>query len=86
MDSPKKYQPISCTFYDYIEHYAMRKELIRILLKNDMGGHEQFHSRILDTKTQDRVEYFLLEATTEWIRMDRIISLNEHRLSDYQNC
>lgn len=82
----KKYQPISCVYYDFIEHYAIRKEKVTIVWKDRDDREVQLNSRILDTKTEAKVEFMLLEATQEWIRMDRIISLNEHKLADFQDC
>lgn len=85
MESSEKYQPISCVFYDYIEHFAMRKEIVELLVK-DGNGERMLKTRILDTKAKDKVEYLLVEATAEWIRMDQIIRINEHKMSDYNLC
>jgi len=84
MKSSDKYQPISCVFYDYIEHYALKKEIVELSFKD---GNEKkiLHTRLLDTKSKNKVEYVQIEGK-EWIRMDRIISINEHILADYNQC
>jgi len=86
MDSTKKYQPISCVYYDLIEHYAIRKEIISIVMHSENENQESFKTRILDTKAKDGVEYILLENPKEWFRMDRIVSLNDDLLSDFLSC
>lgn len=86
MEHSKKYKPISCVYYDFIEHYATRKEIVNITMKGKGAHPVELKSRILDTKTEGQIEYLLLDETKEWIRMDHIISLNEHKLSDYQDC
>lgn len=85
MDTSKKYQPISCVFYDLIEHYATRKELVHILISKD-GKTERYHSRILDTKIIRKVEFMVLDHPRIDIRLDQIISLNDDRLASFNKC
>jgi len=85
MKSSDKYKPISCVFYDYIEHYALRKEQVEIAIRD--GENERLlKTKILDTKSENKVEYILVENEKEWIRMDLILRINEHKLSDFNRC
>ncbi len=85
MKEKKQYLPISCVYYDLIEHYAVRKEVVHIIIEQ---GEEQkeYQSKILDTKIQDKIEYMLIETPELSIRMDQIISLNGEKLSDFTAC
>jgi len=79
------YVPISCVYYDLIEHYAVRKEIVHIIIQEG-AEQKEFHSKILDTKVKEKVEYMLIETPELSIRMDQIISLNGDKLADFMNC
>lgn len=81
----KNYTPISCVFYDLIEHYATRKEIVSIEVQKE-SERATYNSRILDTQVENKVEYIVLESPAIRIRMDQIISLNEEKLWDYKKC
>ena len=82
----KKYTPISCTFYDYIEHYAVKKTLVTIVYMNENGEQQSVQARIDDTLNNKKEEFICL-SNGQKIRMDYLISINQHRLSDYgQQC
>ncbi len=85
MKEPEKYVPISCVYYDLIEHYAIRKEVVHIVIKDEAKLFE-YHSKILDTKVKDKVEYMVLEYPNISIRMDQIVSLNGEKLADFNAC
>ena len=86
MKSTDKYKPISCVFYDLIEHYAVLREVVALAVKIDKET-RVFNTRILDTKVVKKVEYILIETPKLTIRMDNIISINGEQLSDYNaNC
>jgi len=85
MENKQPYIPISCVYYDLIEHYAVRKEVVHIIIQSEKGP-EEFHSRILDTRVKEKVEYMLIETPAMSIRMDQIVSLNGEKLSDFTSC
>jgi len=85
MEEKKQYIPISCVYYDLIEHYAVRKEVIEIVIGTEEGL-QTFQSKILDTKVREKVEYMIIDTPSIEIRMDQIISLNGEKLSDFQKC
>jgi len=85
MESKNNYIPISCVYYDLIEHYAVRREVISIIVQGE-NELKQYQSKILDTKVKDKVEYMIIETPNISIRMDQIISLNGEKLSDYSSC
>jgi Rho-binding antiterminator len=81
----EKYKPISCEFYDYIEHYAMRREVIEIRFRDQDGTVKTIHDMIGNTRIYDGEEFIVLKNHPQ-IRMDQIISLNEHKLDQYPSC
>ena len=85
MKKEEKYIPISCVYYDLIEHYAVRKETVNIVIQEEEKLVE-YHSKILDTKVKDKVEYMIIATPNISIRMDLIVSLNGEKLSDFNAC
>ncbi len=78
------YQPISCTFHDYIEHYIVRAEVVNIKFSENVSE-ISLDSRILDSYTTNTKEEFIeIENYSKHIRLDRIISINEHNLKDFE--
>ena len=71
-----EYTPIDCNFYDVIEHYAIRRQVIPIRFLDEDETEKSVNSRILDTMVRSGEEFVKLEEVPELIRMDRIISLN----------
>ena len=80
------YQPISCVFYDYIEHYAVLRKAVDIVYKDEEGKKQTVNSKILDTQNTGTAEYVLLKSLNEPLRMDRIISIDGIQLKDFQVC
>ncbi|MEL7122086.1 MAG: hypothetical protein AAFO07_21745 [Bacteroidota bacterium] len=81
----KTYQPISCVFYDYIEHYAVLRKAVDIVYEEE-GKQKTVNSKILDTQNTGTAEYVILKSLNEPLRMDRIISIDGIQLKDYQQC
>lgn len=78
------YQPISCTFHDYIEHYIVRAEVVNIKFSENVSE-ISLDSRILDSYTTNNKEEFIaIEGYDFHIRLDKIISINEHNLKDFE--
>lgn len=70
------YQPIDCNLYDYIEHFAVLNQPVRIQYKLNNAVIISF-KKILDTHTSsDKEEYLILESQSK-IRMDQLLSI-EH--------
>lgn len=65
------YIPINCDFYDYLEIYAMRKQLVTIKLENANGEAEELRSQIYNLYTQDKIEYMQLDEG-RIIRLDQL--------------
>lgn len=81
----KEYKPISCEYYDYIEHYAVKGEVIRIEFMDEYSQISTIKDIILDTLIKDKEEYLILKSGLK-IRMDHIVSINDHILSEYPSC
>jgi len=84
----KKYQPISCVFYDLIEHYATLRKAVTIQYLKELGKEEilTIKAKILDTKIIDKVEHVIIEGLEDPIRMDRLISIEGEVLANYNKC
>jgi Rho-binding antiterminator len=82
----EKYAPISCDFYDWIEHYATKKEWVTIKYKDAQGEEQTVQRLILTTLTQVDGEYLLLNADLPPIRLDRLISIEDQMLANFQAC
>lgn len=82
----EKYKPISCTYYDYIEHYAVLKAVVVIQYWNEQHEKSSIESVILDTKNDGTAEYMMVRDLDNPIRMDRIISIDGKLQSDYSAC
>lgn len=78
------YQPISCTFHDHIEHFIVRREIVEVkFIEND--EEKVLKTRILDSYTSpSKEEFMVLEDFSPHIRLDKIISINQYVLSEYE--
>lgn len=79
------YTPVNCTFYDYMEHFCIRKAVIPIVYKE---GHEQKtleNQSIVDLSGGSKGEYIhvMVEGEMRKIRMDQLISVGEIYLKDF---
>jgi len=68
------YRPIECNLYDYIEHYAVKQEPVKIVYMKD-GTKVICFQKILDTYTNAQKEEHLILESKEMIRMDQLISI-----------
>ncbi len=82
----KKYVPISCSFYDFIEHFATLKKEVLIRFINAEGQAAQVKSRIVTTKNNKDGEFILLEKEAQLIRLDQLIAIEDKELKDYTTC
>ena len=79
------YQPISCEYYDFIEHFAIKGEELEIQFYGPDNLIQVIKDRIVDTRIQNGEEFIVL-AQNEEIRLDHIISLNDKILAEYKSC
>lgn len=77
------YIPIACHFYDELETLAVRKTLCKIEYKdeNEIKIIEDF---IVNFKNKNKEEFAILKSDIQ-IRLDKIISVNSLKATDY-NC
>ena len=89
MDLNKKYKPISCAFHDYLEHYATLRQPVKIVYKNRLNHNvETVNEAVIYDLTGGREGEFthFRSANGEVIvRNDDLISVGDHRLSDYDD-
>ncbi len=71
----KKYQPISCHFYDELELLAIRQKNCSIVYLDETGNQLERLGIIIDFKIIDAAEYMLLKDG-ERIRLDRLVSVD----------
>lgn len=77
-----KYTPINCSFYDYFEAFAVKKQIVTLVYFNESGDTQTVESRIKDLYSRDKVEYVLLENGLE-IRLDYVKELEGMENSGY---
>lgn len=80
----KKYSPISCVYYDFLEHYAtIQKEVVVVYF---LGQREEIVKGVIkDLKVDDeKVEVLLIKDLK--IRLDSLISVDGKMLSDFTHC
>ena len=81
----QEYKPISCDYYDYIEQYAMKAEPVIVEYMDQDSMIRSMEDVIVDTRVSNGEEFIQLKSGKE-IRMDHIIRLNDHILSDFKAC
>lgn len=70
------YIPISCSYYDRLEAWAVRREQVHIIFKQpEHDSEQQAEGIIADLFSKDKAEYLELRSG-ERIRLDYIISVN----------
>ncbi|MFV0564102.1 hypothetical protein [Malaciobacter mytili] len=79
-----KYIPINCHFYDELEALAIKKIKAKILYleKNKELEVEDF---IIDFKNLNKEEFLVL-SSGQYIRLDKIIKINDLLASSYSSC
>lgn len=82
----KTYKAISCTYYDYVEHYATLRQVVDILYKDEADKIQSIKSIILDTKNDGNAEYMIVKDVEQPIRLDKLISIADKKLADYWEC
>lgn len=72
----KPYKPIDCGFHDVLLHVATRRIYSRIHYITDIGEICYIDALINDVFTRNKEEFMVL-ASGEEIRLDKIIQVNE---------
>lgn len=78
------YKPISCSFYDILEAFATKREMVNIIF---VGEEQQttIQGIISTFQTENKVEYLILQSDQK-IRLDTLIEVDGNKLSDYNYC
>jgi len=75
------YRPVSCSFIDYVEHYATLRMEVSVCYTDAAGTKVCITTQIRTWILEDGVEYLVL-ATGLRVRMDHVVSVAEHVLAD----
>ena len=83
----KDYQPVNCTFYDYMEHFCIRKEKVPLIYRELDEIKTLENQVIFDLSGGSKGEYIHLKPNgiEELIRMDQLISVGDIQLSDFDS-
>lgn len=68
------YRPISCSFHDRLESFAVLRVPCRIVFLDADGTERECVARIHDVRVRDGAEYLLVDGGPE-IRLDRLRSV-----------
>lgn len=69
------YQPINCNFYDNFEAAIVQRRKVELEYRSTYGTPTKLSTRLKDLKTDRTEEYVQLE-NGQWLRLDRIISVD----------
>lgn len=69
------YQPIDCNFYDNFEAAIVTRREIELVYLSPLGEQVEETVRLRDLKTK-LTEEFVQLANEEWVRLDRIVSVD----------
>ena len=69
------YQPIACNFYDNFEAAIVQRRVVELTYLNVDGSLVDQETLLRDLKTH-RTEEFVQLASGEWLRLDRIVSVD----------
>ena len=80
----KKYTPISCVFYDFLEHYATINKEVEIVYLENLEN-KQVTGVIGNLSINDKKEEVLTVNDLN-IRLDLLISVDGNLLADFNHC
>lgn len=69
------YQPIDCNFYDNFEAAIVQRRSVKIEYRGIGRSPLRVETRLLDTKT-DKTEEYVQFRNGDWLRLDRVISVD----------
>ncbi|MEZ5008455.1 MAG: Rho-binding antiterminator [Chitinophagales bacterium] len=76
MNASKKYEPINCSLYDYLEMWSIKKIPVHIHYQEGDNSQMVEHDFIFDLQTKNKEEFVFLNSG-KVIRLDNIIRINE---------
>ncbi len=79
---PIPYIPINCEFHDVLEALATTRKPAAIVFLDEAGAQRQITAVIADVHARDGAEFVVL-ATGESLRLDRLVNVDGEALSDY---
>lgn len=85
MSKQIKYQPIDCNLHSYLEHFATKKEQVKISFKN-AGETKMIEGVIIDIQTIKGEEFIIIEKSSKSIRLDKIVKVNQIDFSGSSSC
>jgi transcriptional antiterminator Rof (Rho-off) len=75
-DLPRtNYQPIDCNFYDNFEAAIVQRRTVNLEYRRADGSIKRIPTRLKDLITDRTEEYVQLE-NNEWLRLDRVVSVD----------
>lgn len=79
--------PVNCSFYDYLEHFCIRKEKVTLIYRELDEIKPLENQVIFDLSGGSKGEYIHIKPNgiEQLIRMDQLISVGDIRLSDFES-
>ncbi|MBK8395393.1 MAG: hypothetical protein IPL26_09150 [Leptospiraceae bacterium] len=78
----RKYEPISCDFYDELEAFSILKKEVEVFYEDESGNTISSFGIIKDLYSREKVEYLLLDNEKE-IRLDLLVRVDNKIISNY---
>ena len=79
--NPPHYLPISCDFHDLLESFAMACKPAQIRFRDEEGVVQRRSATIADVFARDEAEYLAM-STGETVRLDRLLAVDDFKLTD----
>lgn len=79
-----KYTPISCVFYDFLEHYATMKKEVEVVYMVDSEKNKVIG--VIENLTINDKQEEVLTMNGIFIRLDLLISVDGKLLADFNHC
>jgi len=76
------YIPVSCDFEDELESLATLRQKSLIIYRNSVNELVEAQGLIVDIYAANKADFLKLDDGTE-IRLDRIVSVNDKKVSSY---
>ncbi|NNF33984.1 MAG: hypothetical protein HKN68_07740 [Saprospiraceae bacterium] len=70
-----EYKPINCSYYDILEAHATTGNLIKITIKKEDEGIQEYSDRIINLKSKKGEEFAIMESG-KVVRLDNIVAIN----------
>ena len=73
-----KYTCVSCDFYDQLEIFAMRKNQVKLIYKDELDNEKTVITYLKTITTRNKEEFLTILSGLE-IRLDRVVSVDGGR-------